>query len=154
MHLSRFGFLPVAAITLTGCGTFCNLKDRPTGPTFVATGSCNPFGGVARSALFAFAGPPTGLYKIVDGNIAILNGNIGPGFEEIGSGLLLTSNGLIAIVDTPLSLGGDILTFPIAYARSHEYPWASWWGEKSFHMLPPTTAACEDDTGSGRRDGE
>ncbi len=76
-------------------------------------------------------GIPSGAVGIVSGNIAIAQGDFGPGFTEVGQGLLLTGAGVIAIVDTPLSLAGDIVTLPIAYARSKEHRWATWWGEES-----------------------
>jgi len=121
----------LALVLLTGCGTFQNLKEPPKGPTDYCTGRCYPFGGVMRSGCTALIGPSFGLGEVIEGSSAISHGEFGPGFEHIGSGMILTAAGLGAIVDTPLSLAGDILTFPIAYARSKEYPWATWWGEKS-----------------------
>jgi hypothetical protein len=57
---------------------------------------------------------------------------------QIGGGLMLAGAGLIAIADTPVSLVGDILTLPIAYARHQEYPWATWWGNA--HGVCPVSA--------------
>jgi hypothetical protein len=101
---------------------------------------------VTRTALLAGIGTQAGIADVVCGNIAILNGELGPGFEQIGSGALLTSTGLLALVDTPLSLAGDLLTFPIAYARSQEYSWATWWGEESLDVAATPVPVRQEDT--------
>ncbi len=134
MQVSHFKFMLFVLTTLSGCGTFHNLKDPPTGPMFIGAGCCYPFGGTVRSGILAFMGPPYGLVEIINGNNSLLKGEFRPGFEQIGHGMLMTATGLGAIVDTPFSLAGDIVSFPIAYARSREYPWATWWGEKSMHV--------------------
>src|SRR5262245_41128942 len=117
MRATRFGFLALVLPALTGCGTLVNLRDPPTGPVS-GTGAWCPCGGAVRSGLLAVFGPPCGLVESINGGIAIGQGEFGPGFKQIGYGMLLTSAGLGAIVDCPLSLAGDILTFPIAYARA------------------------------------
>jgi hypothetical protein len=33
-------------------------------------------------------------------------------------------------VDTPLSLAGDVLTYPLARGRSNGESWATWWGDQ------------------------
>src|SRR5262249_7473383 len=84
---------------------------------------------------------PYGFVEVLNGNTAICRGELASGFKQIGQGTFMTSAGLIAIADTPMSLVGAILTFPIASARSNEYPWATWWGEKSIRYSttsPPT----------------
>jgi hypothetical protein len=144
MRSSRIIVLAFVVLAVTGCGTFHNLKDSPKGPLYVGTGCCYPFGGVTRSGLLAVMGPPSGLAEVVSGNMAISQGEFGDGFQQIGQGLYLASAGLIAIADTPLSLAGDILTFPIAYARSKEYPWATWWGEKSMPIPNSAPAPASD----------
>jgi hypothetical protein len=144
MRSSQIIFLAFVVLAVTGCGTFYNLEDSPKGPLFVGTGCCYPFGGVTRSGLLAVMGPPAGLAGVVSGNMAISQGEFGDGFQQIGQGLFLTSAGLIAIADTPLSLAGDILTFPIAYARSKEYSWATWWGEKSMSISDSAPAPASD----------
>jgi hypothetical protein len=121
----------VAVIGLSGCGTFVNLKDPPSGIMFCGTGACYPFGGVVRSGLLAAMGSPLGVSEVISGDLAICLGQFGDGVASVGAGMLLTAAGLGAIVDTPLSLAGDILTFPVAYARCMEYSWATWWGEQS-----------------------
>ena len=139
-------FLPLALLALTGCGTFHNLKDRPDGPLFVGTGRCYPFGGVARSSLLAVMGPPAGLGGVASGSIAVSQGEFGPALRQIGDGMFLTSAGLLAIVDIPLSLVGDTLTLPVACARPKERPWATWWGEQSLRSpaTPLALVAHED----------
>jgi uncharacterized protein YceK len=134
MRSSQISFLALIPLALTGCGTVHNLKDSPNGPMFIGTGRCYPFGGVTRSSLLAVMGPPFGLGETIKGDIAICRGDFDSGFDQVGNGLFLTAAGLGAIIDTPLSLVGDILTFPIAYARSKEYAWATWWGEKSVRV--------------------
>jgi hypothetical protein len=49
-------------------------------------------------------------------------------------------------VDAPLSLVGDVVTFPIAYARSQRAPWAMWWGSQSSSPQPadPDKASGEE----------
>ena len=149
MRALHFGML-VLLVTTVGCGTFHNLKDPPNGPNFVGTGSCYPFGGVVRSGLLGVIRPPSGVATVIGGNIAIAKGDFGPGFKQVGYGTYLTAAGLIAIVDCPLSLAGDIVTFPIAYARSNDYSWATWWGEKSFRNPPPFIPEKGDTTIDGR----
>jgi hypothetical protein len=152
MRSSQFVFPPLVLLALSGCGTFYNLKDPPNGPMFMGTGSCYPFGGVVRSGLLAVMGPPCGLGNVISGNIAICQGDFSSGFEQIGNGICLTSAGLVAVADTPMSLAGDILSFPAAYARSKEYSWATWWGEKSVHD-PTSPPAPEADGCNKKMDG-
>jgi uncharacterized protein YceK len=137
MRWSPFRFLALAVLALTGCGTVHNLKDSPNGPMFMGTGCCYPLGGVVRSGLLAFVGTPGGLCSAISGDIAICQGDFGPGLEEVGQGMGMTALGLVAIADMPLSLAGDILTLPVVYARSHEYWWATWWGKESFGCPAP-----------------
>lgn len=46
-------------------------------------------------------------------------------------------------VDVPLSLAGDVVTYPIARARKDGQPWATWWGEQApandTEATPPAT---------------
>jgi hypothetical protein len=88
------------------------------------------------------------------GNVALCQGEFVSGFQQIGQGLLMTSAGLGAIVDIPLSLAADIVTFPVAYARYKEYPWATWWGEPSrFNPIsPPTTTPEEGKSNTSDKD--
>lgn len=37
---------------------------------------------------------------------------------------------MLACVDIPLSLIGDVLTLPVVYARVRREPWATNWGEQ------------------------
>jgi hypothetical protein len=55
------------------------------------------------------------------------------GPEKLGrGGLLMMGGGVLAwTVDAPLSLVGDLATYPIAAARSRQEPWATWWGAQS-----------------------
>jgi hypothetical protein len=110
---------------------------------FIGAGATYPFGGTVRSGLLAFMGPPIGVTEVITGNVALTQGEFGDGLRQVGHGMFITAAGLGAIVDTPLSLAGDIVTFPVAYARSKEYPWATWWGAKSFRIEPAFTPAPE-----------
>jgi hypothetical protein len=126
---------------LAGCGTLCNLQDSPGMQNLaVGTGACYPFGGAVRSGLLAVMGPPSGLEEMIEGDLAVCRGEFESGFQQIGRGVFVTSAGVGAIVDVPLSLAGDILTLPIAYARSKEYRWATWWGEKRLQPKSGTPA--------------
>src|SRR5262249_42510406 len=93
---------------------------------------------------------PLGLGGVIYGDIAIAKGEFGSGLEQIGNGTWLTATGLVAIADTPLSFVGDVLTFPLAYARSNGYSWATWWGDKS---NSGTRFAPEPDEGNTKTDG-
>src|SRR5262245_55310367 len=86
----------------SGCGTVANLKDPPSpGKTGeFGTSECSPFGGVTRSAGLAVCGLGSG--------------------EALGIGV-----GLVGLVDTPLSLAGDVVTLPIALARHQGASWAT-----------------------------
>jgi uncharacterized protein YceK len=135
--MSTFRFALLASVlTSTGCGTVCNLTDPPDGKRFMGTGECYPFGGVVRSGLLSFFGPPMGTVGLVSGPAEICQGNFSTGFEQFGTGLWLTGSGLVAIADVPLSLVGDVLTLPIVYARRNREPWATWWGQQSISPAP------------------
>jgi uncharacterized protein YceK len=119
--------LPVLPLTIalvclhSGCGTIFNLTDPPPpGNPGIGPTTCFPFGGVTRSAAL--------------GGCGLVFGTVG-GIAEAGNGGLLggaqlAGVGALAVLDTPLSLAGDIITFPIAYARWQGAPWATWWGEQ------------------------
>jgi uncharacterized protein YceK len=118
-----FGFAIALTCLGSGCGTVVNLAAPPEQPfPTIAPGTCFPFGGVTRSGLLGGFGVVTGMEMAF-------------GFEgiaETGVGLLWTGGGLVALaVDTPLSLVGDVVTLPVAYARSQKMSWATWWGEQS-----------------------
>jgi hypothetical protein len=90
-------------------------------------GECWAFGGITRSLSFANT---------------FLVGGLTPDFEHVGEGRLLemaimTALGSVALgVDAPLSLVGDVVSLPVVYARQHEAPWATWWGEQVFRPSP------------------
>lgn len=136
MRASRIAVFLIAITSLAGCGTIHNLKDPDpaNGTMFIGGGVCYPMGGCTRSGLLALIGTPMGMVQVIQGNVDIARGEFATGFEQVGSGLMLTGTGLGAIVDTPLSLAGDIVTYPLAYGRYHRYPWATWWGEKSVNL--------------------
>lgn len=121
----------LALLLLPGCGTISNLNDPPMGPYFMGCGKCSPFFGVTRSAVCAVAAPGAGIVETINGCDSICRGEATEGFQQIGQGALCTSMGLLAIVETPLSLAGDIVTYPIARARAEERPWATWWGKQT-----------------------
>jgi uncharacterized protein YceK len=111
-----------------GCGTVVNLTSPPPSlaPPGIGPTACTPFGGAARSGLLGGFCVPCGLLG---------------GWQEIGQGGLLqgawmTGVGVVALLDTPLSLAGDVVTLPIAYARQQGAPWATWWGDQGGKMLP------------------
>jgi len=113
-----------------GCGTICNLKDPGDGHQFMGAGTCYPFGGVTRSAMLGCAGPPLGFLQTLDAPLEIEKGDVGEGLRQMGQGTGLAIAGVVSLADVPLSLAGDIVTLPVAYARQQGKPWASWWGEK------------------------
>jgi hypothetical protein len=76
------------------------------------------------------------LAETFGGTRTICKGEFREGGKEVGHGLRLTLDGLGAWVDLPLSIAGDILTLPVAYARQKQYPWATSWGDKPKQLSP------------------
>jgi hypothetical protein len=130
----RYGALLLSAALACGpggCGTATNLWSPPeslptTGPT-----TCYPFGGITRSVF-------VGGLMVAEGLDHAVN-NLGNGGLVTAAGMTVAGT-LVFAVDGPLSLAGDLLTLPVAYARSEKAPWATWWGEQ-------TTAAPFQDGG-------
>jgi len=104
-----------AACLSSGCGTLVNLNAPPPAadPESRVT-PCFPFGGVTRSAWLS------GL-AVMD--VCQPGGDLG-----LGGALCV---GLLALMDTPLSLAGDVLTLPVAFARQQGASWATAWGFRS-----------------------
>ena len=50
---------------------------------FIRGGVCYPMGVVTRSGLLALFGTPSGMIQLVQGDIAIANGDFGSGFEQV-----------------------------------------------------------------------
>jgi uncharacterized protein YceK len=112
--------------TFVGCGTINNLEAPPPPgpPSFGIPTSCFPLGGIARTGLLAVAGPQLGVGWILEGRILE------------GGGLF--GLGVLAWVDIPFSLVGDVVTLPLAYARSKGEPCATWWGKQEVMVRRPT----------------
>ena len=92
--------------------------------------------------------PPMGVYSVVGGGVMIPCGyDVKESFKVIGDGLWFTGFGIGAIVDVPLSLIGDVLTWPIAYARRNRHPWATWWGDQGGG--PPDVSTSPPETRCG-----
>ena len=130
MPSTRFLCVVFILPALTGCGTIHNLKDPPDGPAFLGTGVCYPGGGVVRTGLLATMGPAVGVAETLEGTQTFCKGQYREGAKKAGHGVLFTLAGLGAWLDLPLSVAGDILTLPVAYARQKQYPWATTWGKK------------------------
>jgi uncharacterized protein YceK len=103
-------------LSLSGCGTVCNLMAPPEsqivppnpGNNFPGSSSpCEPFGGTVRSSAV---------------NLCAIKGDRGA--------VLWCVSAYALIVDTPVSFVGDALTLPIALARQHNEPLATWWGDQ------------------------
>jgi uncharacterized protein YceK len=140
--------LMVFVASQSGCGSMCNLCAFPGGAEIgPSTVFCSPFGGVTRSAMLGGYGTFAGPCAVVEGEGMLLSGNAKEGFRTIGSGVALTGAGLVSIVDTPLSLAGDVLTMPIAHARQQNAPWAAWWGIE--WTDPAVKATSTDERSSG-----
>ena len=103
-------------VGLAGCGTVHNLNAPrlPVHPQDDMT-TCVPFGGVMRTGALALYGELLGVNLLLK--------------DKPAEGGKFFALGVLAWADIPLSLAGDIVTFPVAYARSKGEPWASWWGE-------------------------
>jgi len=131
----RFALLPAIVLILPGCGTFMNLSSPPpklAPPSMACESECIPFGGVARSGLLGLVGVEYGPWYLITGG----NQN-----DTAWSAAGVTCLGIGALVDTPLSLAGDVVTFPIALARSRCYPWATWWGDQGWEGPRPRVPA-------------
>ena len=114
---SSHRLLPITLLlVLGGCGTVHNLYAPPekSGPIDVPE-TCTPFGGVIRSGYVGVFGIPVGLMYLLDDH-----------YVEGGQWCVF---GVLAWADVPVSLAGDLITFPVAYARRKKQPWATWWGE-------------------------
>lgn len=116
-------FLTAVLSSLTaGCGTVHNLKAPPSHPWQEGEfpevpNDCTPFGGVKRSAMLGAYGPVAGIHGMIQGT-------------EFLGGAVMAGYGVLAIADVPLSLVGDVVTFPVARARSRGETWATWWGDQ------------------------
>ncbi|MBY0230664.1 MAG: hypothetical protein K2W96_15365 [Gemmataceae bacterium] len=124
------GCLLLALIIATGCGTVVNLTDPARNTPNMIPNTCTPFGGVARSACLGGFGTTVGAADFCTGNVA--------------EGAVLLPVGIGGLIDSPLSLVGDLLTLPIAYARQQGHPWASWWGKPSVEWPPVGKEGAED----------
>src|SRR5262249_40162010 len=108
---------------LGGCGTVYNLWLPPPPPdeNRGSINECTPMAGSVRSGLLASIHIGGGVFGTAS---APGEGNA-ENFLEAG---YHTGLGLGALVDTPISFAGDIVTLPIVFARRAEHPWAMWWG--------------------------
>jgi hypothetical protein len=132
----RHWLICASIVPTMGCGTICNLKDPADGPLFMGSGSCYPFGGTTRSAMLAGFGTAGGIASAFEGSLETCTGKVGEGTGKVVNGAAMTAFGLVAVVDTPLSFAGDVVTFPIAYGRMNKEPWASWWRKPERHPGP------------------
>ena len=110
--------LPITLLLgLAGCGTVYNLNAPPhvSGPVVGPELNCVPFGGVVRSGFCGVYGPLYGVWNLM--------------YKDPVEGGKWFGLGVLAWADLPISLVGDVVTFPVAYARWKEAPWATWWGE-------------------------
>ncbi len=124
------GILVASAALQSGCGTLENLQAPPgreptEGPMkYCGPHTCFAFGGITRtywgSDWLVRAGANS-LDKIEVDHLLV------------GTGAITAGVGFLA-VDGPLSLVGDVLTLPVAYARSQEQPWATWWGTQGYYL--------------------
>jgi hypothetical protein len=157
--VSRYHLIAISLIALaqSGCGTMHNLMAPPEGdrsqPREIGLadgpGICVPFGGVMRSAVLGFCGTPFGVSTVIASGIDLVGGGDPKQFEHMGAGMRLAGAGLIAIADTPLSLVGDLATWPLAYARETQQPWATWWksepGSCPIHRMFVGSSSKEED---------
>jgi len=118
--------LVLAALFLNaGCGTLHNLAAPPEYPG-IGPCTCLPFGGVIRSGTLGTMGTFSGVAGTVES------------FGTLESPYYMAYTGacLVALADVPVSLAGDIVTLPIAFARANNAPWATWWGQQSVRFIP------------------
>jgi uncharacterized protein YceK len=134
MRVSRI-LAPILFVGLTGCGTVNNLKAHPEAVGMFCP-TPFPMGGVTRSALLATLGPPFGFAGMSQGTAKIVKGDFKEGAEAWTTGAKLFCFGIGAWVDVPLSLVGDVVTLPLAYARMKAYPWAMSWGDQKPNVVP------------------
>jgi hypothetical protein len=138
--MRSYGYYMIVAslicVAQVGCGTLHNLHAPPVeqrgfdGTLGSGSGICVPFGGVARSGLMGLVYAPAGISELINGELGIIQrDSASEGIARIGNGMVMTATGLVALMDTPLSLAGDVVSLPIAIARHQEQPWATWWGK-------------------------
>ncbi len=96
MRRLRSSLAALIVLAFAGCGTMVNLHHPSNGLTYMDSESCSVLGGVTLSGGMARLG---------------LQGELGADMH----GLPFV---LMAAVDTPLSLVGDILTLPVVCARA------------------------------------
>ncbi len=151
MSYRKIWILACTLILQPGCGTVMNMRAPPSGlaePSLFLN-TCAPFGGTSRSAFL-------GILCLEDGIWGVCT------MQDAGKGGLLRSVGIgafgtAAIIDTPISFAGDIVTMPIAAVRSQGQPWATWWGNQGWEgprpIVPPVplpiTSAQQKAEGSG-----
>jgi uncharacterized protein YceK len=128
--------------TQSGCGTLWNLKappasDEPARLGIFDSGNCVPMGGVARSATLAAGSMTFSPSNLVDTEWRAYCGEQMPP-DSLKANLFIGTLGALAIVDTPLSLVGDVVTLPLAIGREKQQPWATWWGEPKIWRMGPT----------------
>jgi hypothetical protein len=115
--------IAILGLVVSGCGTFMNLKSAPpevAGPCIVCETECVPFGGTIRSGLLAVVGTECGAAGLITGAGSHVSTLDAAGLFGLGVG---------ALIDTPISFAGDIITLPVAIARWKNVPWATWWGD-------------------------
>jgi len=116
---------------VSGCGTVANLTAPPPPGRSDEMGKseCSPFGGVTLSAGWG---------------AGLLVHSLDP--EQLAA----TGVGLLLLMDTPLSLAGDVVTLPIVYARRQGASWATWWGDQAGSVKPePKAGAPVGETSPG-----
>jgi hypothetical protein len=127
----------LTTLALPGCGTFMNITSPPpkmAEPSmFICESECVPFGGTIRSGLLGLACTEGGAGGLLFGGNSQDGGRLGAA-RTLGLGLG-------ALIDTPLSFAGDVITFPAALARCQNQSWASWWGDKGWDGPRPKAPA-------------
>jgi hypothetical protein len=144
-HCSILVFLGLVAATQMGCGTFANLYAPPDplppdGLPAIGPTSCVPYGGAARSGIVGVLGTSVAVWGIGEGIAQpgqVWEGGPKEGFRRIGETMGVAGYGVAALIDTPLSLVGDTITWPIAHARQQGHPWATWWGDEARSSAEP-----------------
>jgi hypothetical protein len=128
MRYVQRGSFAVVFCLLAGCGTVLNVQSKGGPPT--PFGGCIPFGGVARSGATSLG--------LAVGAVAMTC-----------AAAVCAGGAVIAAVDAPISLVGDVVTFPLTYSYWRGEPWAKEWingGQPQGSEEPAAASSVEEDS--------
>lgn len=148
MRTAVAAILAIFTAFTTGCGTLVNLHDSPKHqPMMMVPQSTIPMGGTLRSTVVAVVGTPLSFSGAMQNTKALVTGKYDGDLKSFLTPVAAMPLCMLGFVDIPLSLVGDIVTLPIAFARMNEHQWATWWGKESVEtkLIPHEPVPEKDD---------